>query len=125
MKTIYRVESPTTGEGLWYAPDGTYRGAVTRVPGARCAEMPMEWDGSLALEGWRSGTFTLDEMRSWISREEVPGLDAAGLVLWRLRVRPEGAMATVAPYVHAVFLDFYVVSRVPLPWFVLYPEVIA
>lgn len=119
MKIIYRIQT-SQGEGLWYKPDGTYGGRVCLVSEARCKDLPMDQDLTLAAEKWRSGTETLEEMRQWISSSEVQGLAIVGLFLWEVEVSDHGWRRTEHPYQHAVYLDKHVISRTQIPWKTLY-----
>jgi hypothetical protein len=119
MKTIYRIQT-TEGEGLWYKPDGTMTALVATVPNARCKDLPMGYDPTIQAGKWRSGTESLEEMRMWISPEEIAGLESLGLGLYAVYVDNDSWRITDQPYRHAVYLDSGLFLSEQLPWDALY-----
>lgn len=119
MKTIYRIQT-TQGEGLWYKPSGELTALVSHVENARCKDLPMGYDPSISAGNWRSGTQNLDEMREWISHEEIAGLTELGLGLYKVTVSEDSWRMTEEPYRHAVYLDTGLISCELISWDVLY-----
>jgi len=118
MTTLFRVENPTSGIGLWYRDDGVQVDFIRDLDNARCRDLPMGHDASL-VGGWRSSTDSLEQMATWLSESDVAQLASHGHNLWAIDVPEHGWRTTTEPYVHTVFRDELVVARRKLPWTVL------
>lgn len=113
MYTVYRIENPDTGIGLWYRADGVQVDFIRTLDGAKCADLPMGYDPTL-VGGWLSGTDTMAAMADWLHHSDGVQLEAAGHALWEMTVS-EFRM-TSEPYVHAVFRREHVLAARRLPF---------
>ncbi len=108
MPTLYRVENQLTMIGLWYNAEGEKTDFIKSVPGALCADVPMEFDPDFT-GGWYSAGESVEQMSSWFSAQDVAKLTQVGYELFEIQVpeyrvrnghalfRREGALFTPVP----------------------------
>lgn len=114
--TVYRIENPEAGIGLWYAETGERVDFIRYLVDAKSRDLPMGFDPNL-VGGWHSATDSLGAMADWLSASDVRQLAACGHGLYAVEVT--GYRLTAEPYVHAVFRREDVVSSRLLPFDVL------
>ena len=115
-RVAYRIENPSTGVGLWYRKDGEQIDFIKSIKGAKCADLPMGYDSSIAEGGWISGTDSIRAMAEWLFASDAEQLTTAGHGLFKVTVAAPGFRITTAPYVHAVFRPDYVIDRMQIPF---------
>ncbi len=84
---IYRLEHPTSKEGIWYNEDGTYSGFCERLQDKFLSTLPMGYDPDMLRDGlnWISGADSLEQMKYWVSPNAVNEMVTAGYKMWEIK----------------------------------------
>ncbi len=114
MSTLFRVEHPTSGIGLWYREDGVKVDFIRHeLVDALNRDLPMDHDPDL-VGGWFSAAESLEQLAQWVSASDVVQLRDRGHVVYAVEVASYRQAA--GPYDHPVFRRELVVARRQVPW---------
>jgi hypothetical protein len=116
---LLRVENPDTMQGLWYRGDSTFNPIITTLGGAKCANLPMEFDPAFKVDGldWFSACDSANDMSNWFSVDDLRKLSARGYRLFEFQVE---RYRTVNG--HAAFARQHVITALPVPMTVICAE---
>lgn len=112
MSILYRVENPSTMQGLWYRGDGTFNPFIRSLGDAKCHDLPMDFDPAFKAEGldWFSACDNTEDMSNWFSLSDLQKLHMQGYRLYRFEVTRYRNLGG-----HAVFARHHVVSAKAVP----------
>ncbi len=84
-KWLWRLESATPDNGLWYDSRGNYVWGIGVVDGCVTKDMPMGFDPRYRQDGrmWFSSCSNRDDLMHWYSVEDAEELVAMGFVFTR------------------------------------------
>ena len=80
-KIFYRVENPTTQNGLWYDIDGNFTGTIHQKEFDKLQnhKLPMPFNEN--IQGWLSCVEKLEEIDAWFNEEDMKILRPKGYML--------------------------------------------
>lgn len=80
-KIFYRVENPTTQNGLWYDIDGNFTGTIHQKEFDKLQnhKLPMPFNEN--IQGWLSCVEKLEEIDAWFNEEDMKILRHKGYML--------------------------------------------
>lgn len=85
-RTIWRIENPTTGTGMWYNDKGEFAPVITKLTEGISAHLPMENNPVHRLHGkhWHSGVVSYESLKNWFSKRDTEELISMGYVLYEI-----------------------------------------
>ena len=85
---VYRLESKTADNGLWYDGHGKFVFGIGRVKGCKTKSLPMGYDPRYHVDGlnWFSACSNAEDLKHWYSLEDALELIANGFVFTRYLV---------------------------------------
>jgi len=88
LKTIYRIEHPTDGDGMWYNSKGLPKKKIHMLcPNGIAKDFPMPFNPLHKLNGktWRSAGKSIENMNQWFTTEDAYSLYKYGFRLYEYR----------------------------------------
>lgn len=84
-KWLYRLESISPENGLWYSDDAKFVFGIGKIEGCKTKDLPMGWDKRYHVEGknWYSSCSRKEDLLHWYSKEDARKLLANGFVFTR------------------------------------------
>lgn len=84
-KWLYRLESVTPENGLWYNSDGEMVWGIGSLPNCETKNLPMDYDERYKQNGrdWHSSCSRKEDLLHWYSLENALDLIANGFVFTR------------------------------------------
>ena len=84
-KWLYRLESLSPQNGLWYDLDGNYVWGIAAMEGCQTKDLPMGYDPRYCKDGkhWFSSCSNKEDLLHWYSLEDAEKLIANGFVFTR------------------------------------------
>lgn len=111
IHTLYRVENPSTGIGLWYAEDGRFTDYIKTIDDALNRDLPMGYDPAFQDGGsWISAADSLEQLALWVSPSDMRQLVERGYRVWAFEVLSYHTLNG-----HAVFLREHVLRKYVVP----------
>jgi hypothetical protein len=86
---LYRVQNLVGHTGLWYNRDGVFNPVIIRIPNAKSAALPMEYDPTYSSGGeqWYSACDKLADIREWFTAEDLREFSSLGYGFLGIEVR--------------------------------------
>lgn len=86
VRTIWRIENPSTGSGMWYDAAGNFNPVITDLTDCKSAHLPMGFNNQHKLNGkdWYSGVPDHEMLKHWFSKMDVKELLERGYLLYEL-----------------------------------------
>ena len=84
-KWLYRLESKSPDNGLWYDLNNNYAFGIGNVSNCQTKDLPMEYDARYHTDGrnWFSSCSNKEDLLHWYSLENALELIASGFVFTR------------------------------------------
>ena len=84
-KWLYRLESKSPDNGLWYDLNNNYAFGIGNVSNCQTKDLPMEYDARYHIDGrnWFSSCSNKEDLLHWYSLENALELIASGFVFTR------------------------------------------
>ena len=84
-KWLYRLESKTEDNGLWYSADGKYVFGIGSLPDCKTKDLPMGYDERYRMDGrhWFSSCSREEDLKYWYSLDDALRLIDNGFVFTR------------------------------------------
>ena len=84
-KWLYRLESKSPDNGLWYDGRGNYCFGINAVPQCKTKDLPMGYDARYRANGrmWFSSCSRKEDLMHWYSLQDALELIANGFVFTR------------------------------------------
>ena len=84
-KWLYRLESTTPDNGLWYDSDGNLVWGIGKLPDCKTKDLPMDYDWRYRQDGrnWFSSCSRKEDLTHWYSLQDALDLIAHGFVFTR------------------------------------------
>ena len=84
-KWLYRLESTTPDNGLWYDSDGNLVWGIGKLPDCKTKDLPMDYDWRYRQDGrnWFSSCSRKEDLIHWYSLQDALDLIAHGFVFTR------------------------------------------
>ena len=84
-KWLYRLESTTPDNGLWYDSDGNLVWGIGKLPDCRTKDLPMDYDWRYKQDGrnWFSSCSRKEDLTHWYSLQDALDLITHGFVFTR------------------------------------------
>lgn len=118
---LYRVETLDGAVGLWYNRDDQSESNVIHTLGLTSKNLPMEFDGDIAFNEWRSAAETVEQLRFWFTKEDLLKLIPLGFNLYEIESSIVKEHKTEW-YSHPLFQEKGVESRIVLDINILLPK---
>lgn len=110
--TLYRVESPDTGIGLWYAEDGSFTDYIKTIDNALNRDLPMGFDPAFREGGSRvSAADSMEQLALWVSPSDMRQLVERGYYVWAFVVPSYRTLNGHAVFLREQVIRQYVVSH--------------
>ena len=87
-KWLYRLESTTENNGLWYNSNNEYIWGIGQLKECKTKDLPMDWDERYHKDGknWFSSCSNKEDLMHWYSLQDALDLIANGFVFTRYLV---------------------------------------
>lgn len=84
-KWLYRLESKSEDNGLWYRADGEYVFGIGGLPDCKTKDLPMGYDERYRMDGrhWFSSCSRVEDLKHWYSLYDALQLIENGFVFTR------------------------------------------
>lgn len=84
-KWVYRLESTSLDNGLWYNSNNEYVWGIGKLPDCKTKDLPMEWDERYHKDGknWNSSCSNKEDLMHWYSLQDALDLIEKGFVFTR------------------------------------------
>ena len=84
-KWLYRLESESPENGLWYDADGNFVWGISAIEDCKTKDLPMGYDERYRKDGksWFSSCSNKEDLLHWYSLEDAKRLIANGFVFTR------------------------------------------
>lgn len=106
---LYRLENLNTGWGLWYNIDQSHSDVASRLELTN-KDLPMGEDLKVSLGRWKSAADSIEQLKFWVTPEDVWKLKQAGFQLSQILVGY--SLLHVTPhYSHPLFKEDAVIQR--------------
>lgn len=88
MKTIYRIENPTTNSGMWYDRYGQPNGVIENLTEGKSKAMDMPHSHLHEANGkkWFSAVASIESLLMWFSKKDIEELLSWGFRLYKFEV---------------------------------------
>lgn len=106
---LYRIEDPNSSRGLWYRTDQT-QSYVAHQLDLSGKNLPMEFNLALAAERWKSAADSLDQLKFWLTQEDLIKLLPLGYKLFEIETDVHRIHSTDL-YWHPVYQDNSIMSK--------------
>jgi hypothetical protein len=81
---LYRVENPTSQDGLWYRGNNAQPSNVVHQLELSGRVLPMDFDQSIAQGDWRSAAESIELLKFWFTLEDLAKLQPLGYGLYEI-----------------------------------------
>lgn len=87
-KWVYRIESKTPDNGLWYNARNEKVWGIGKIEGSKTKDLPMDYDCRYHKDGknWFSSCSQKEDMTNWFSQQDTKELLANGFVITKYLV---------------------------------------
>lgn len=90
LRTIYRIENPNDGDGMWYSGDGVLKKKIHILcPNGIAKDFPMPFNPLHRKDGkiWKSAGKSIENMNQWFTSEDAKSLYENGFRLYEFKTK--------------------------------------
>lgn len=90
LRTIYRIENPNDGDGMWYGGDGVLKKKIHILcPNGIAKDFPMPFNPLHRKDGkiWKSAGKSIENMNQWFTSEDAKSLYENGFRLYEFKTK--------------------------------------